>query len=156
MTASPRGEADCSLRPGGEGGAMRRMRASLTVSSHQIQRIGGMRACRPTPRIEHLVGRCAHTPPLATSNRKLSPHQSLRDSLSSRRSRLQPSPGGEGGATRRMRASLAVRTYEIQSNCTKSHLVGRCAHTPPSVTTYRKISPHQSLRDSFSSRRSRL
>ena len=43
MTASPRGEADCSLRPGGEGGATRRMRASFTVSSHQIQRIGGMR-----------------------------------------------------------------------------------------------------------------
>ena len=45
VTASPRGEADCSLRPGGEGGATRRMRVSLTVSSHQIQRIGGMRAC---------------------------------------------------------------------------------------------------------------
>ena len=43
VTASPGGEADCSLRPGGEGGATRRMRASLTVSSHQIQRIGGMR-----------------------------------------------------------------------------------------------------------------
>ena len=52
VTASSRGEADCSLRPGGEGGATRRMRASLTVSSHQIQRIGGMRSCRPTQRIE--------------------------------------------------------------------------------------------------------
>ena len=54
VTASPGGEADCSLRPGGEGGATRRMRASLTVSSHQIQRIGGMRACRPTPRNERM------------------------------------------------------------------------------------------------------
>ena len=43
MTASPRGEADCSLRPGGEGGATRRMRASLTVRTHEIRRIGGMR-----------------------------------------------------------------------------------------------------------------
>ena len=44
VTAFPRGEADCSLRPGGEGGK-RRMRASLTVSSHQIQAISGMRLC---------------------------------------------------------------------------------------------------------------
>ncbi len=34
------------------------------------------------------VGRCAHTPPPAISNREISPHQSLRDSFSSRRSRL--------------------------------------------------------------------
>ena len=65
-------------------------------------------------------------------------------------------PGGEGGATRRMRASLTVCSYEIQSNCTKSQLVGRCAHTPPLATTYRETSPHQSLRDSFSGGRSRL
>ena len=68
-TASPRGEAECSLRPGGEGGATRRMRASLAVSSHQIQRIGGMR---------HAALRSAS--PGITSCRELSPHQSLRDS----------------------------------------------------------------------------
>ena len=88
VTASPRGEADCSLRPGGKSGATRRMRANLAVSSHQIQRIGGMRACRPTRKPKHIAGRCAYTPPSVTSYRKTSPHQSLRDSFSSRRSRL--------------------------------------------------------------------
>ena len=54
VTASPRGEADCSLRPGGEGGATRRMRASLTVSSHQIHGNRRHEACRPTPRNERM------------------------------------------------------------------------------------------------------
>ena len=45
------------------------MRASLTVSSHQIQRIGGMRSCRPTPRIE--TPRRAVFPHTAAGNIKL-------------------------------------------------------------------------------------
>ena len=73
VTASPRGEASCSLRPGGEGGATRRMRESLTVRAHEIRRIGGMRACRPTPRIETpRRAVCPHTaaknkPPIRTA-----------------------------------------------------------------------------------------
>ena len=42
-----------AFAPGGEGGAMRRMRAVLTAGTHQICRF-------------HLVGRCAHTPPSKT------------------------------------------------------------------------------------------
>ena len=61
VTASPRGEADCSFRPGGEGGATRRMRASLTVRTHEIRRI-------ETPR----RALCLHTaaknkPPIRTA-----------------------------------------------------------------------------------------
>ena len=73
VTASPRGEADCSLRPGGEGGATRRMRASLTVRTHEIRRIGGMTSCRPAPRIETpRRAMCLHTaaknkPPIRTA-----------------------------------------------------------------------------------------
>ncbi len=58
--------------------------------------------------------------------------------------------GGFGALRRRRRGSN--RRHEDAS----LHLAERCAHTPPSATTYREISPHQSLRDSFSGGRSRL
>ena len=66
-----------------------------------------------------------------------------------------------GGMARRGRdGGVISSSAEIRGNRrhenVKPNLVGRCAHTPPSATSYRKTSPHQSLRDSFSSRRSRL
>ena len=44
------------------------------VKIRQMQKftaIGGMRACRPTREPKHLAGRCAHTPPSVTINRKI-------------------------------------------------------------------------------------
>ena len=112
-------------------------------------------------------------------NREISPHQSLRDSFSSRRSRLAEHRlhfrgGGfgvfaeDGGVkvssslwktpqSLRDSSPTGAPVYRRQQYQTvRLRLVGRCALTPPLVTANRKISPHQSLRDSFSSRRSRL
>ena len=74
-----------------------------------------MRACRPTQCRAEIM----------TSNRKISPHQSLRDSFSSRRSRLAEHCLHFRGA--RQSRDGGVKVHQTQ----KIHSNRRCALTPP-------------------------
>ena len=89
--------------------------------------------------LKHLVGRCAHTPPLSFRPNKSGAHIASTLGEVARRSR-------DGG----------VKVHQTQKIHGNRRHGGALRSVSPRMASNRKISPHQSLRDSFSSRRSRL